>query len=221
MSDKGIKIITPVGPLSWVQITGQGKLNYNEDGYNYVSTLTLDKKTAEPLIAQIDEIAKGCPADKKFKSNGYRAVFVDKDGNQFVETDNRSFDAKAGDKETDLLAFSFATRTKFDDGKPTVIGVYNAKGDKVVLGDRLIGNGTIGSVSAKGKVYVNGKNTGVSLYLKAIQIVKYVPYDGDAGFAAVDADEDAFTGFDEANDDFQSDAPVDKPAEQTKTKPKL
>lgn len=221
MSDKGVKIVTPVGPLSWVQITGQGKLNYNEDGYNYVSTLTLDTETAKPLIAQIDEIAKGCPADKKFKSNGYRPVYLDKDGNQFVETDNRAFDEKNGDKKTDLLAFSFATRTQYDDGKPTVIGVYNAKGDKVVLGDRLIGNGTIGSLSGKGKVYVNGKNTGVSLYLKAVQIVKYVPYDGDAGFAKVEAD-DAFTGFDEANDDFQKSAPDATPAaDAPKTKPKL
>jgi hypothetical protein len=218
MSDKGVKILTPVGPLSWVQITGQGKLNYNEDGYNYVATLTLDEETAKPLIAQIDEIAKGCPADKKFKSNGYRPVFLDKDDKQFVETDNRVFDEKNGDKKTNLLAFSFATRTKYDDGKPTIINVYNAKGVKVVLGDRLIGNGTIGSISGKGKVYVNGKNTGVSLYLKAVQVVKYVPYDGDAGFAAVEAD-DAFMGFDEADDDFQkpeAEAPAADAGEEKK-----
>ncbi len=221
MSDKGVKIITPVGPLSWVQITGKGKENYNKDGFNYVATLTLDKKTAEPLLAEIEEIAKGCPATLKVKSKGYRPVFVDKDGNQFVETENREFNEKAGDKPTDLIAFSFATRTTFDDGKPTVIGVYNAKGDKVTLGERLIGNGTIGSISGKGKVYVNGRNTGVSLYLKAVQIVKYVPYDGDAGFAAVD-DADAFTGFDDANDDFQKSEPDAAPAtEVQKTKPKL
>lgn len=221
MSDKGVKIITPVGPLSWVQITGKGKENYNKDGFNYVATLTLDEKTAAPLLAQIDEIAKGCPTTLKLKSKGYRPVFLDKDGNQFVETENREFDEKAGDKKTDLLAFSFATRTTFDDGKLTVIGTYNAKGDKVVLGERLIGNGTIGSISGKGKVYVNGRNTGVSLYLKAIQIVKYVPYEGDAGFAAVD-DADAFTGFDDANDDFQKSEPDATPANETpKTKPKL
>lgn len=223
MSDKGVKIITPVGPLSWVQITGKGKENYNKDGFNYVATLTLDKKTAEPLLAEIEEIAKGCSATLKVKSKGYRPVYLDKDGNQFVETENREFDKEAGDTETDLLAFSFATRTTFDDGKPTTIGTYNAKGDKVVLGERLIGNGTIGSISGKGKVYVNGRNTGVSLYLKAIQIVKYVPYEGDAGFAAVD-DADAFTGFDDANDDFQKSEPEASAADAAaapKTKPKL
>lgn len=221
MSDKNDKVITPVGVLSWVQITGKGKLNYNEDGYNYVATLTLTKEQAAPLLAQIDEIAEGCPKALKVKSKGYRPVFLDKDGNQFVETENREFDEKAGDKETDLLAFSFATRTSYDDGKPTVIGTFNAKGVKVNLGERQIGNGTVGSISGKAKVYVNGKNTGVSLYLKAIQIVKFVAYDGDAGFAAVDV-EDGFEGFDEADDSFQKsdESPAEAPKE-TKQKPRL
>lgn len=217
-NEKGVKYVTPVGELSWVNISGQGKLNYNEDGYNYQANIALSGADAEAFKAKIDEVKEGCPKNLKLKSLGYRPEWQDKEGNLFVETEERTPDEKDGDKLTGRIIFTASTRTTFDDGKPTTINVYNAKGKKVDMGDRLIGNGSFGSLSTKLKVYVNGKATGVSIYLKAVQLTKFVPYEDGGGFAEVEGD---FDGFDDADEEFQNSDEASASPQETKEKPRL
>ena len=47
-------------------------------------------------------------------------------------------------------------------------------------------------------IYDVKAGTGVTIYLNAIQLVKFVPFEGGANFDAIeDADDDAFEAFDD------------------------
>lgn len=217
-----VKLVSPVGSLQYVHISGQGKQNYNEDGYEYVATIYLDKSKPEvkAFMEQIDEIRSGCPKDKTMQAEGYKTVYADEEGKLFVETDNKKFD-KELHKETGLISVQYKTKTTFTDGKTKKIAVYNAKGKKVELGERRIGNGTTGALSGASEVYVNGKKTGVSIYLSSVQVVKFVEYVDDGGFAEQEGD---FDGFDDEGDFETKPASEDKPVEEAKTekvKPRL
>lgn len=216
MSDL-IKIATPVGELHYVNISGQGKENYNEDGYEYVATVYLDKTKPEVVefIAKIEELKLSGPKDKTLQTSGYFDLFKDEEGKLFAHTDE-----KDGGEPTNLIGARFKTKTTFTDGKQKKIAVYNVKRKVVDLGERRVGNGTIGAISGAMQLYVNGKKWGISLFLNSIQITKFIEYVGDAGFEEQEGD---FEGFDEGGDFEVKSSPSvkaeDKPA--AKTKPKL
>lgn len=210
-------VVTPVGELFYVNISGQGKQNYNEDGYNYVATVHLSGKPAEKLKQEIEEVLGPVPAGKTVKSRGYRELYKDKEGKLFTPTSNRKVTDE--DTKTDLTAFTFSTSTTFADGKPKKINVFNKNQGKVELGDRKIGNGSRGAISGKMKQFVKGKEMGVSLFLNAVQITQFIPYEGDAGFEA--QDEGDFEGFDDADENFQNSAAAEPAPAKEKAKPKL
>lgn len=216
MSDL-IKVATPVGELHYVNISGQGKENYNEDGYEYVATVYLDKTKPEVVefIAKIEDVKLSGPKDKSLQTSGYFDLFEDEEGKLFAHTDK-----KTGGKPTNFIGARFKTKTTFSDGKPKKITVYNAKKKVVELGERRVGNGTIGAISGAMELYTNGKKWGISLYLNAIQIVKFLEYVGDAGFEDQEGD---FEGFDDSGDFEVKSAPESKAADKPieKVKPKL
>lgn len=167
---EAVKISTPIGDLYWVIISGKGKKNYNEDGYEYAASVVLSKKDAEPLLKSIDDLYKndhkeGC----KVKSLGYK----------ICSSDGKSVE---NDSDGTHLSFNFKTRTKFLDDKPKKITVFNSKAQKVELGDIRIGNGSKGAISGIMKHYINGKVDGVSLWLNAVQISVLNEYSEDSGF---------------------------------------
>ncbi len=102
------------------------------------------------------------------------------------------------------VTVQYKTGTTWPDGKAKIVKIYNSKNKVVSIGDAKIGNGSKGCISGSMGIYINkspqGKilDAGVTLYLDAIQLHKYVEFvgGGDAGFAASD-DEDGFTGVDE------------------------
>lgn len=208
------KVVTPQGMLMYVNISGQGKQNYNQDGYNYVATNFLSGQAAEDMKAKIDAVLGEVPKGKNVKSKGYRQVYKDSDGKYFVETTNRKADLDNGDEETEYTAFGFVTATTWKDGNPKKIKVYNAKAQPVDLGEKRVGNGTIGSISGNMQRFDRGRDVGVSLFLNAIQISKFVEYEGDDGFEAtedgdfVGVDED--TGFEMGETNEGEDKPKPK-----------
>lgn len=172
------KIVTPVGQLRWVNIAQPGKPDLN--GRMRLSASVVFAKGSKELKAIEDQLAafweENKPKNAKvLKSNGIKEV---KDNPNEVQV-------------------NFWTGTHYaSSGEERVIKVYNAKGSEVQMGSNKIGNGTIGAISGNIGVYANGPNTGITLYLAAIQIVKFVPYVGsDPGFVTVS--EDGFEGFDE------------------------
>lgn len=190
-----VKVGTPIGKLMWLNVSGQGKLNYNEDGREYVASVILDKDTAELLIAQIQEVYDADhQSGKNLKSMGYKPCTEegknkDEDGNEVTE------------KNAEYFVFNFKTGTTFKDGKAKKIAIYNANAKKVDIGDTRVGNGSSGAISGSMRYYINGREDGVSLWLNAVQITKLVEYTEDAGFEVYE-DEDSFTGVKDAETGF-------------------
>lgn len=186
------KIVTPIGELKWIFITGQGKKDLNGND-RYVASVAFPKGSAE--LKQVEEQIKAFweankPKGKaRPKSTGVKEEF-DKEGNP-----------------TGNFLVNFWTGIEFPDGSSKVIKTYNAKGAEVALGNRKIGNGSRGAISGAMDIYQNGPNCGVTLYLNAIQLTKFVEFSDDAGFSAVE-DEDAWTGEDLNEDGFE---PADAP----------
>lgn len=234
MTDKGVKNVTPVGELNWVNISGQGKRNYNDDGYVYVATVNLEGDDAEAERKKIDDVLGPIPKGSIVKSKGYRNLVMDSDGN--LRTPNKDGKVLAENeegeleditkdcKETDVWSFTYSTITTFPDGKTKEVAVYNKDAKKISMGDRLIGNKSIGAISGKLKRFSRGKEIGVSLFLHAIQITKFEEYEGGAGFGEQEGEfegvtdkESGFTGA--AEEDNSNDTP--SPKSKPKTKPKL
>lgn len=203
-STTATKIITPKGRFEWVFITGEGKKNKRGIG-KYQCSLVMDEASAKPLIDEIEAFwkanaPKGARRDK-CNTMGYRKHSVRSD-----EVD------EYGDpiyKEDGLIEFFASTGTTWPDGKPRKVKTYNAKGKPVELGDRKVGNGSEGKISAIMDVYDVEGNYGVNLYLDAIQLSKFVEFSGETDFGVDEDAEDGFDGFEE--DSFEAPAADEAP----------
>lgn len=218
-----VPIVTPVGELHYVHISGQGKLNYNEDGYNYVATLYLEDEKAKKVIAQLEEVLGDVPKGKNVKSKGYRELLKDENG--MYEPTSNTAERDANAVATGIYAFRFSTSTTFADGKQKKVSVYNSANppSRINLGDRKIGNGSKGAISGRLQRYEKGKDVGVSLFLNAVQLVEFIEYVGDAGF---EEQEGGFIGDGEGFDPGTTEASVENASpnaekDKPKAKPKL
>lgn len=177
------RLVTPVGELKWVFITGQGKKDLN-DNDRYVASICFanDDPKLESLKAQVDAFwEENKPKGRKMKSNGLRPETVKNEAGEYEETGN--------------TLLTMWTGITFPDGTPKVIKTMNSKGLEVSLGSKKIGNGSRGVLSGVMSIYDNGPAAcGVTIYLNAIQLTKFVPYEDDAGFTEVDDEEGGFTG---------------------------
>jgi len=184
-----------VGPaqLMWIYISGQGKPGLNAGEFKYTATLRFpDAKSAKPFTDQIAAFWKDNKPTgaTRAKTNGVKKVMrptgeLDEDDAPIME-------------ETGEIDIVFSTATSWPDGKPKVIKVLNAKGQELALGERKIGNGSVGVVHGIAKIYDREDGKGVSLFLNAVQLKKYVEYTDTIDAADISGDdEDAFKSFDD------------------------
>lgn len=219
--EKLVPIVSPIGELHHVNISGQGKENYDKDGYEYTATVRLTGERATAMKAIIDDqIEQKMPSGDVLKSPGYKELVKDSEGNLRSPSVRKP---KTDDEElSGVFAFSFKTTTDYGapEYKPKKIGVRNANAQPVSLGDKRVGNGTIGAASGKMRGSSYNGDYSLTLYLNAIQIVKFVEYVGDDGFDS--SDEGDFEGVEDDDTGFvgqpEDSSTEDKPA---KTKPKL
>lgn len=212
-----VKVATPVGELWYSNITGQGKKNYNEDGFVYTSTLHLKGDNATLLKDKINEVLGPIPKGKLVKSVGYRELLEDADG--IYTPSKKTVERDKSAKPTGVFAFVFSTGVAYEDGRPKTIAVYNKDAQKVNMGDRLIGNASKGAISGNLKRYESKDEVGVSLFLNALQLTEYVPYEGNAGF---DKQEGGFSSPTDGETGFTGNVETNaQPAEVTQTKPRL
>lgn len=179
------KVKSPRGELKWVFIDGEGREDQSGN-MKYSACVVMTPEEAQPMIDAIDEFwEENKPrAAKKPKSLGFA-------------------NEKVNEKETGNISFMFKTNVTYPDGKANVVDVYNAKAKKISLGGRKIGNGSEGYISGSMDVYTTdktGKTAGVTLYLNAVQLTKFVEYEGNTGF---EAEEDGFEGFEDSTSDFE------------------
>lgn len=176
------------GTLEWVTITGEGKPNMSGK-LEYLATLVLEGDAAASLRAEIDAFwSENKPAkfSKDAKSLGY---YDHTEATGDVDEDGKKIYAPTG-----KTSFRFKTGTTYRDGKQKVVQVYNSKGNKVVLGDTQIGNGSIGRIKGAMGIYINANpktgqaiDAGVTLYLDSIMLLKLEQYEA-GGFSTHDED---------------------------------
>lgn len=196
---------TPVGELKWVVFNGEGKENLSGRlKYNADLVLPVDDERAVALKASIDAYwdenkPTALPAKKPAKSLGYKLEkepVLDEHGSKQYDDEG-----KVISKETGNIVFSFSTDTTYPSGDAKVITIYNAKGNKVDLGAKKIGNGSKGQISGAMGLYevkdAGGKkliDAGVTLYLNSIRLTSFVEFSSEEQWDEADAEEGGWTG---------------------------
>lgn len=207
-----VKVRSPKGELQWVYITGEGRAN-KQGKFKYQASVVLDTSVAKPFTDAIDAYWKeNKPAGaKKPATCGYRPYSVK--SSEVDEDGDAIYSDVAG--KTEIF---FATGTTWPDGKLKKIRTYNAKARPVQLGDKRVGNGSIGSLAGNMAIYDVSGNQGVNLYLEGVQITKLVEFNDDDGFEE-DDDADGWDG-----EEFEGEGLADTEASEptpTGAKPRL
>ena len=193
MSELIRKTKTPKGELRWVYITGEGKEDLNGNN-KYSAAVVLDDRIPEHA-AYMQEV------QEYFNSNKPKNIDSAKSTGIYPLTEK----AEDGSKVTvpHMFYLSFKTGTTYQDGSQKVIKTFNSKAVQVDLGEQRIGNGSVGRIAgAMDMYYVKGPKgnvmqAGVTLYLDAIMLTKFIPYTGSSPFEEEDEDGDGWTGADE------------------------
>jgi len=189
---------TPLLPLQWVTITGQGKLKMNQedngDPANYIYTATVvypDEATMKKDKAKFDKFWRenkpsGCTKQSYDMFKPEMVPDLDANGREQYDEDDALIK-----KATGRWTLAAKTITHWPkDGKPNVVKVMRANGDRLDLGDRQIGNDSIGVIHGSVGINAFPGNEGLAFYLNAIQLKKFVEYTGSDEIEADDLGED-------------------------------
>ncbi len=185
MSNKVID--SPVGELEWVIIDGDGKPDLKGIP-KYQCDVVITPEQAKSFKKMVDAYwEENRPKNiKTAKSTGVYAHTV-KDEEASKEAGENVY------KETGNTVIRFKTGTTFTSGDPKIIKVSNSKGNEVSLQGKKIGNGSRGRVNGVIAIYeVKQQNktiqAGVTFYLNAIQLSKFVEWTGGANFDTIEED---------------------------------
>ena len=174
MANYGKEAFTsPKGNLKWAFITGDGR----KDKYSVV--VSVPEAEAKEDMAYIDQWWKdNRPKQSKPrpKSTGYK----------YEE------DEETGER-TGNVYFSFSTGTTFPSGDKKVIKIFTAKAPvrEVQLGNKKIGEGSIGRAIGSLAIFEFEGSFGTTLYLDALSLSKFVEYVGGVDASDIEVDEDA------------------------------
>ena len=174
-------IDSPVGDLEWVVIDGEGKPDLqNVPKYQCDVVITPEQaETFKEIVLKFWEDNKPKGA-KDAKSLGIYPHTV-KDEKASREAGENVY------KETGNTVIRFKTGTTFQSGDPKVIKIFNSKGNEVSLQGKKIGNGSRGRVNGVMAIYnINKATCGVTFYLNAIQLSKFVEWTGGADFDEIE-----------------------------------
>lgn len=198
------KFVSPKGELRWVTIVGEGVENMSGNLQYKADLVIADEEVKKAFKAKVDafwEANKPANFKKKPKSLGYMPCekMLDDGGNPIKDEEDKYVYDQDGP-----IAISFKTATTFPDGKTKKVRVRNAKSALVELGDKTIGNGSIGYIAGAMGIYTNTvkgmvMDAGVTFYLDEIKITKFVERTAANPFGSADEEDeaDAWTGEDE------------------------
>jgi hypothetical protein len=151
---------TPKGEFRWAFINGQGRKNLN-DQLEYSIDVAMPWEDAESTVKALEKFweenkPKGSKAPK---SMGYKL-------------------------DDGVCTFTLKTKTTYPSGDAKKIRVYNAQAKEIDLpADKKVGNGSIGRASGIAAIYDAGTAArGVTLFLDAVQLVKFVEYKSGDSF---------------------------------------
>lgn len=170
MSSKAkVSFKSPIGELRWVYINEGGvDTSFAKDGSKVqkVANVVLNEEDAQEAIDQLNKIWEELRANAGIKVLKPKSLGI------------KYYKDPETQEPTGEVGFCFKTNAYLPDGKDSPVVIFNAKGDKVSLGDKKIGNGSIGIVHGEAALYEFKGTYGITLYLKAIQIVKLVEFTG-------------------------------------------
>jgi len=207
MAQAKLTFKTPLLPLSWVNIAGQGKLKMNKDdngdpaNYNYTATVTYpDETSMKDAKARFDKFWRenkpaGCTKQSYAMFKEEKVPTLDANGKEQKDEDDAIIKHATG-KYT-LTAKTITHWPK--DGKQNVVKVMRANGNPLNIGDKVIGEGSTGVVHGSVGINAFPGNEGLAFYLEAVQLKKFVEY---VGGSDVDADD---LGDDEGLEDLDMD----------------
>lgn len=155
-------------PIPFGVVVGEGVDNYNEDGKEYSVSIILDKKMAKDIKKEVmdfwDENKPSGAGDEPANIDGI--VRKGKD-----------------DYEGTFILYA-KTQTHFGD-KPNQVAIVNHEGTKLDPEEfGLIGKGSEGRLAVTLAIYVQGKKKGVSVFLSAVKLTKFVKYESSGGASA-------------------------------------
>lgn len=184
MAEKKINTQSPVGDLMYVMVSGQGKENYDGDGYEFQVCVDVPNAEADKYVDEIEDFLEdNAPKAGEQASSPYKTI---EDDDTIPEGVTR---------------FTYKTKTEFTDRKgvtkDTVVDILDSSGNKTKLPDGIfIGNGSTGKAIGKLVLWERGnrKKTeyGASLYLNKVQIKDFVPYEGET---VEEIEDGSFKGF--------------------------
>ena len=198
---------TPLQELEWVSITGNGKVKMNKDpssedpkDFYYTATTVYPNEAAMKKDKAV--------FDKFWKENRPAGVtaqsykmFKPEMIPELDEAGKPREDEEGAiiKKATGRWLLAAKTVTRWPDGKPNRVKVLRGNGNPLNLGEKKIGNGTIGVIHGAIGINAFAGNEGLAFYLNAIQIKKFVEYTEADAVEAEDLGEDE--GLDEVDVD--------------------
>ena len=201
---------SPIGNLMYVMVTGQGKENYEGDGYEFQVCVDVPEGEAQAYVDEIeDHIEDNAPTNAKRALN-----------KQGEEIKPYAYADEDDTIEAGMVRFTFKTKTEFEDKKTgemkqTKVGILDSDGNNVKLPEgKFVGNGStgrgIGTLVSWNRGNRKQTEYGGSLYLNKVQIKDFIPYEGET----VEAIEGgSFKGFDnDLQPEDDDGAAEDKPA---------
>lgn len=172
---------TPLAELRYANISGQGKLRYDpqnlldkEDptSYEYTITAILSKEQADEINSRF----------KKFwmenRPQGVTKMKYDLIKPEMKDTGRKDEDGDPIKEPTGKFTLQAKTRTVWPDGSPNTIKTLRANGNPINLGDKRIGDGSIGVIHGSIGINSFGGNEGLLFYLSGVQLKKFVEYTG-------------------------------------------
>ena len=213
MSDMKTKhIVTGLGKLFWVQISGEGSVNPFKDSkdparFEYKAEIHLSGQEAKKVIDSIVEVARDSgiegsefnvpykvvtEEDGKMKTVNIRESARVKNSRNIVTIDEAEY------KEGVTYAFLFRTRANFENSQgisePVKIP-HRDEQNRDFLETKKIGNESIGRLSGKLQAYSKLSTTGIALYLTGVQTpTKTLNEYGSVEFPVETEGDDVFSG---------------------------
>ena len=201
---------TPLVPLMYAHISGQGKLKYDPNGeldkndpHNYIFSincvLTEDQAKAFEVMAKKywnENKPNGLTKQNYFLTKPVLEPTLDSDGKEQKDEDGAVIK-----HETGMHTLEAKTTTVWHDDTANPVKVMRANMNPLNLGAKVIGEGSVGVIHGSLGISTFKGNEGLAFYLTAVQLQKFVEYTGGG---EVDAEE-----LEEAEDDGMDDLGLD------------
>jgi len=181
MAAPKLTIKTPLAPLNWVNVRGQGKLkmkaedNGKVENYQYVAQAVLTEAQAKSLNKQVDDFWRknkpdGCGKRRFELVKEETTIVKDAAGNSKLDSDDEPIREKTGKWLIQAKTITHWPK----DGKQNVVKILGSNGSTLPEThpsiESGIGNGTEGIIHGSLGITAYSGNEGVVMYLSGIQI---------------------------------------------------